>query len=181
MHDRADASLPRPKSMARTFVATGVAAVALGTSGATAADADARGKSRLDPTEKRVIREVNRMRARNGLAAYSPSHALSRSADFHSRDMLRGNFFAHVSSNGISFEGRVRRYTRAARIGENLAWVPGGRRISARQVVAMWMGSPTHRAAMLAPDFARMGVARRTGVIGRTKVTVVTADLATRR
>ena len=95
--------------------------------------------------------------------------------------MLRGNFFAHASSNGTSFEGRVRRYTRAARIGENLAWVPGGRGISARAVVSMWMSSPSHRTALLSPDFARIGVARRTGLIGRQKVTVVTADLATRR
>lgn len=180
MHDRADIRLPRPKSMTRALAATGAAAACLGAT-APADEAEARSKSRLDPTEKRVIREVNRIRARHGLAAYSPNRALSRSADFHSRDMLRGNFFAHASSNGTSFEGRVRRYTRAARIGENLAWVPGGRTISVRSVVGMWMSSPSHRAAMLAPDFARIGVARRTGLIGRTKVTVVTADLATRR
>lgn len=180
MHDRADALSPRPKSIARALAATGAAAACLGPVGLVDV-ADARGTSRLDPTEKRVIREVNRVRARSGLAAYSSSRALARSADFHSSDMLRGNFFAHASSNGTSMEGRVRRYTRAARLGENLAWVPGGRRISVRTVVSMWMSSPSHRAALLAPDFAKIGVARRSGRIGRTKVTVLTADLATRR
>jgi len=167
--------------MTRTLAVAGVAAAALGTA-APADEAEARrGKSRLDPTEKRIIREVNRVRARHGLHAYSASRALARSADAHSRDMLRADFFAHVSSNGTSFEGRVRRYTRAARIGENLAWVAGGRRHVARQIVSMWMSSPTHSAALLAPDFTKVGVARRTGRIGRMKVTVFTADLATRR
>ena len=180
MHDRAEIRLPRPKSMTRALAATGAAAACLGAT-ASADAAEARSKSRLDSTEKRIIREVNRVRARSGLRGYAPNRALGRSADFHSRDMLRGNFFAHASSNGTSFEGRVRRYTRAARIGENLARLPGGRSTSARAVVSLWMGSPTHRAALLAPDFARIGVSRRTGRIGRTKVTVVTADLATRR
>jgi len=182
MHDRTEARLPRPKSITRALIATGAAAALAGSTGLPD-DAEARrGTSRLDPTEKRVIRAVNRIRARHGLAAYHPNRALSRSADFHSRDMLRGDFFAHASSNGTPMEGRVRRYTRAARIGENLAQVPGGRRGGVvRQVVSMWMRSPSHRGAVLAPDFGRIGVARRTGRIGSTRVTVFTADLATRR
>lgn len=181
MPDRAGAPPPRPKSIARALAASGAAAVLLATPGP--ADAEARGgKSRLDPTERRIVREVNRMRAGAGLRGYTGSRALARSADYHSWDMLQGNFFAHASSNGTSFSTRVRRYTRAARIGENLAWVPGGRnRGVARQVVAMWMGSPSHRASLLSSDFAKIGVARRTGNIDRRRVTVFTADLATRR
>lgn len=180
MHDRADFRLPRPKSMTRALAATGAAAALLGAAGTV--EAEARGSARLDPTERRVIREVNRVRARSGLGPYSSSRALARSADYHSRDMLRGNFFAHTSSNGTTLEGRIRRFTRAARIGENLARVPGGHgRGVVRQVVGLWMASPTHRAALLAPDFAKIGVARRTGRIGGTRVTVFTADLATRR
>jgi uncharacterized protein YkwD len=168
--------MPRPKSIACSLVLC--AAIALL---AAAEPADA-ARSRLDATEKRVIRHVNRIRARYRLPAFLPSRPLARSADFHSKDMLRGNFFAHASSNGTSFGARVRRYTRATRIGENLAWVAGGRRPGVvRQVVGMWMASPPHRAALLAADFRKVGVARRTGYIGRQRVTVFTADLATRR
>lgn len=178
MTDRANARLPRPKSIVCSLLLWCVA-VALP---AAAAPADAYARSRHDATEKRVIRHINRVRAQHRLAAFLPSRPLARSADFHSRDMLRGNFFAHASSNGTSFGARVRRYTRATRMGENLAWIPGVRpRAVVRQVVGMWLASPAHRAALLAPDFRKVGVARRTGYIGRQRVTVFTADLATRR
>lgn len=178
MTDRAHARLPRPHSASLALAALGLTLALVCVAGPAKADA----RSRLDPTEKRVIRHINRIRRRHGLATFIPSRPLARSADFHSRDMLRGNFFAHASSNGTSFGTRLRRYTRAARIGENLAWVPGGRRTGVvRQVVGMWMASPPHRAALLAPDFRKVGIARRTGYIGRQRVTVFTADLATRR
>ncbi len=171
----------RPKSIAHALAAS-AAVASLGTAAAPA-DAEARKReSRLDRTERQLIRQVNRVRAAHGLRRYSSSRALSRSANSHSADMLRGDFFAHASSNGTSFEGRVRRYTRAARLGENLAWVPGGhRRDAVSQVIGMWMGSPSHRAAVLSPVYHRIGVGRRVGRIGSAKVTVFTADLATRR
>jgi uncharacterized protein YkwD len=96
--------------------------------------------------------------------------------------MLRRNFFAHASSDGVSMDSRVRRYTRAARVGENLAYVPGRlRKGMARQVVSMWLASPPHRAVLLSPDFSRIGLARRKGTLGTMKVNVFTADLASRR
>lgn len=180
MPDRANVRLPRPKFIARALVAF----AALACLPAVApADAGARKReSRLDRTERQLIRQVNRVRWAHGLRSYRPSRVLSRSANSHSGDMLRGDFFAHSSSDGTSFESRLRRYTRAARLGENLAWVPGAkRRGSASKVVAMWMGSPSHRAAVLSPVYARIGVGRRTGRIGGARVTVITADLATRR
>lgn len=183
MDDRAG-SLPRPKSITRRALAScGAAAALAGAGAASPAEAQRRtSESRLDRTERYLVFEVNRVRASYGLPHYSRSRALARSADYHSWDMLRGDFFAHASSNGTSFEGRVRRYTRAARLGENLAWVPGVRRRGVvRRVVGMWMGSPSHRAALLSSDFRKIGVARRTGVIGTTRVSVFTADLATRR
>jgi len=182
MDARADPTLPRPKSITRRALAScGAVAALLGT--ASPADAERRtSESRHDRTERYLISEINRVRGAHGLPHYSRSRALSRSADYHSWDMLHGNFFAHASSNGTPFEGRVRRYTRAARLGENLAWVPGVRRRGVvRRVVGMWMNSDSHRAALLATDFAKIGVARRTGTIGAARVTVFTADLATRR
>lgn len=181
MHDRAG-STPRPKSTMRTAATLGVVVATVGTAGV-AAPAQARGgSSRLDPTERRVVRLINRNRVAFGLKRVSVSKALSRSANAHSRDMLRRNFFAHNSSNGTPFDARVRRYRRAARIGENLAYVPrGGRAGQARRIVSMWLNSPGHRAVLLSPGFRRIGVARRTGTLGSVRATVYTADFTSRR
>ena len=140
--------------------------------------AEARG-ARLDRAERALLREVNQVRRAHGLPALRPSRRLQRSADYHCWDMLTANFFAHASSNGTSFERRVSRYTRKRRIGENLAYVPSRNgRHAATQVVQMWLNSPVHRAALLSPEFSRVGLARRIGKWGDFRVAVYTADFA---
>jgi uncharacterized protein YkwD len=140
------------------------------------AAAGARANPRLDVIERAVIRHVNAVRAYHGLARVRRSRALSRAADRHSRDMLRRNFFAHASSDGTPFDRRVRRFARAGIVGETLAWVsPRGR---ARLVVRMWLESPPHRAILLSGGFRRIGVARRSGLLGGSARAVVTADFA---
>jgi len=178
MNDRAEARLPRPKSNLRTIALGGAV---LATVGASASPA-AHGSSRLDPTERRVIRLINKNRAFFNLPAVRASRALSRSAEFHSGDMLRRNFFAHASSSGTPFDRRVRRFKRAVSVGENLAYVPGRRGgRSARRIVSMWLNSPQHRAVILDRSFRRIGVARRSGSFGRGRVTVFTADFSSGR
>ncbi len=181
MYDRADARLPRPKMLLLCFLAMlGVVAATLGLQ--SPAPAEARGKASLDRTERQVIRHINRQRARHGLRRLRPSRSLSLSADYHCWDMLRGNFFAHSSSNGASMGSRVRRFSRAHRIGENLAYVSSrDRRGVARRVVGMWMNSPSHRAALLNRKFRKIGLARRTGSLGSMRAMVFTADFASRR
>lgn len=145
------------------------------------APADAAG-ARLDRAERALLREVNRTRAAHGLHPLRRSRRLQRSADYHCWDMLNANFFAHASSNGTSFERRVKRYTRKRRLGENLAYVPSeAARHAASRVVAMWLGSPGHREALLSPSFSRIGLARRIGKWGDFRVAVYTADFASRR
>lgn len=144
--------------------------------------ADAAGSARMDRSERRVITLINGIRRRSGLPRVRRSRALMRSADYHSWDMLRANFFAHSSANGMSMQQRIRRYKPAARIGENLAWVPRRRgQSSARVVVNMWMNSPSHRAVILNRVFRRIGIGRRKGTLGSTRATVYTADFASRR
>ena len=145
------------------------------------APAEAAG-ARLDRAERSLLREINRTRRAHGVRALRPSRRLQRSADYHCWDMLRANFFAHTSSNGTSFERRVKRYTRKRRLGENLAYTPTrkGRR-AAVQVVQMWLNSPSHRAALLSPAFRRVGLARRVGRLGARRMAVYTADFASKR
>ena len=137
----------------------------------------------MDKTERKVLRAINKIRASHGVGRLYRSRSLSRSADYHCWDMLRGDFFAHSSSNGTSFDARVRRFARRpARIGENLAWVGGGaERGIARRIVSMWMNSPAHRAMVVSPAFHAVGIARRTGTLGSVRAMVFTADFASAR
>jgi len=181
MHDRADA-LPRPRSTVSRLALTSALTATLGFSTTAPAQAGG-GQSRMDRTERKVLRVINRVRASHGLGRLYRNRSLSRSADFHSSDMLRADFFAHPSSNGTPFDARVRRFARrSARIGENLAWVSGvGERGIAKRIVSMWMASPSHRAMILTPEFRSAGIARRTGKLGSLRAVVFTADFSSVR
>lgn len=181
MHDRA-AALPRPRTTVRALALSSALTATLGFSSTSSAEAR-RDRSSMDRTERKIVRAMNRVRASHGVGRLYRSRSLSRSADYHSRDMLRGDFFAHQSSNGTSFDARVRRFsTRPARIGENLAWVSRvGERGLAQRIVSMWMGSPAHRAMLLAPAFRSVGVARRMGALGSVRAIVFTADFSSAR
>ena len=140
-----------------------------------AAAVPAPARPRLDRTERAVIRLLNETRAQHGLPKLRAARPLSRAADGHSRDMLRRDFFDHVSSDGTPFDRRVRRYAKASAIGETLAALPR-RRGGAARIVRMWMDSPPHRATILAGSYRRIGVARRWGSLGSAGKAVVTAD-----
>ena len=134
---------------------------------------------RLDRVERGIVRRINVIRHTYGLPSVRANRALNRSADYHSRDMLRANFFAHASSNGQSFAQRVESYRPSSRIGETLAYVPvADPSRSARRIVELWMNSPPHRASLLNRSFKRIGVSRRRGAFGNLKVVVFTADFA---
>lgn len=146
-----------------------------------APDAEAAG-ARLDRAERALVREINRTRRAHGLHRLNRNRRLQHSADYHCWDMLNANFFAHASSNGTSFERRVKRYTRKRRLGENLAYVPSqDARHAATEIVQMWLNSPGHREALLSPAFSRVGVARRIGKWGDFRVAVYTADFSSKR
>ena len=132
---------------------------------------------RLDSTERKVIRLVNQIRARHGLRRLRVSPALARAAGVHSTDMLRGGFFGHASGDGTPMSTRVKRYTNARWVGENLAIVRR-HRAGANRVVRMWMNSPGHRRVLLARNSRRIGVGRCTGRIGSISAAVFTADFA---
>src|SRR4051812_19274483 len=155
-----------------------IAAVFAATALMTAPTADA-ASARLSPTEKAVIRLMNQVRARHGLPALKPSRRLARAADGHSRDMLRHDFFAHESSDGTSFDRRVRSYAPARRVGENLAMLPGVGG-AAGMVVQMWLDSAAHREILLSHGFRRVGVGKRSGDLGSQTATVYTVDFASR-
>ena len=135
-------------------------------------------RGNLDRTERKVIRFVNRIRARHGLRRLRASRRLARAASVHSGDMLARDFLSHASSDGTGMAQRVRRYTRANWIGENIAALSG--RATARRTVRMWMQSPPHRAVLMSASGRRIGVGKRRGRLGSARRAVFTADLASR-
>jgi uncharacterized protein YkwD len=144
--------------------------------------AGASGSPRLDRAERSIVRAINTQRAANGLHRVRIAKKLNRAADYHSREMLYGNYFAHPSLNGSPMENRVRRFKRSRRVGETLAMLSGNcRRQMAGQVISMWMNSPSHRAILLSGGFRKVGVARRSGSLGGGRACMVTADFASRK
>ncbi len=133
-----------------------------------------------DRLEAAVVREINVVRSREGLRSLRASGRLARVAARHSRDQLRRDAISHVSPGGASPALRVRRLTRAAGVGETIAFLPGGA-AHAAHVVRLWLSSPPHRAALLAPAYRRVGIGREVGLLGRVAGSVVTANFATAR
>jgi len=145
-------------------------------------DARAGGSARLDRAERGVVRAINRQRGRYGLRRVRIARSLNRAADYHSREMLYGNYFAHVSHDGSPMENRVRRFASSRRVGETLAMLGGRcRRHLAGRVVRMWMNSSGHRAILLSSRFRRVGVGKRSGTLGSSRACMVTADFSSRR
>jgi uncharacterized protein YkwD len=129
---------------------------------------------RLTSTETSVLKEMNRVRVENGLAALRLASALQRAARWQSAEMLRTGTFAHGD-----FSGRMRRFgIRTPFAGENLAWGvgPSG---TAAQLVAAWLASPGHRANLLRPGFKLVGVGASIGTFaGYGGAVLVTTDFA---
>ena len=133
-------------------------------------------------------REINTLRAAHGRQPLSPSAALSRAADRHSRSMALLGFFAHESRNGTPFWQRVKQYyfanSRTWTVGENLAMF-GGITPSAQSIVTAWMASPGHRANLLRSSYRDAGISivhhpTAGGVFGGRSTWVVTLDFGRR-
>jgi uncharacterized protein YkwD len=128
----------------------------------------------LSQDEQSLLAEMNRVRAQHGLQRLTLDTHLERAARAHSRSMLVSDVFAHGA-----FGSRMARFrVTGALAGENLAWGTGVRG-SARGVVAAWLRSPEHRANLLRPMFARVGIGAVDGTfLGHQGARVITADFA---
>jgi uncharacterized protein YkwD len=133
---------------------------------------------RTGATERTIVRSINHRRARHGLAPLRIAPRLARAADFHTAEMLAGNYFAHASLHGASFATRIHRFAHVRAVGETLAWRSRCGRHAGRRIVSLWMHSPPHRAILLAPRFHRVGIGLRRGSLGSGRVYVVTGDFA---
>ena len=166
-----------------------IATLALSLGGAASASGStASTLTRATSLEELVLQEINALRAAHGRRPLSPSTALERAADRHSRSMALLGFFAHESKNGTPFWQRVKQYYFASSktwtVGENLAMF-GGISPSAQSIVTAWMASPGHRANLLRPSYRDAGIAivhhpTAGGVFGGRSTWVVTLDFGRR-
>lgn len=115
-----------------------------------------------------MFKTINKIRRAHGLGKLHPSLRLFESSRRYARWMIRSDWFGHQPRIPVS-----RRFSSA---GETLAWHSGWR-LSARQTVWQWMGSPYHRAVLLSSRFSWIGVGRARGRYGRTMATMWVAHV----
>ncbi|MFI5041899.1 MAG: CAP domain-containing protein [Acidimicrobiales bacterium] len=136
----------------------------------------------------RLLASINLVRAGNGLPPLHLSSGLSRAAALHDVQMSQAGYFGHESPGGAPFWSRIMpRYRPASGhrwvVGENIAWNSAA--MSATATVALWMGSPEHRANLLDPRWHDVGIAvvrveSAPGVFGAGPATIVTVDFGAR-
>ena len=143
--------------LARGFLASLVAAIALGLPVGTAASAPTR-------VEKMVVGVINEARAAHGLPRLRFGWSLHHRSRDHAARLIRANGFFH---------GRL-----SPRVRENLAYGTT-RYLSARRIVRLWLASPPHRATLLWPGARRAGVGVVRGrYLGHGDMRVAVARLA---
>jgi uncharacterized protein YkwD len=106
-----------------------------------------------------VVCLQNRQRRMHGLRPLRASGSLRRAAVRHARDMVRRNYFGHVSFGGRNVVDRVGRtgYARRFAAGENIFYgLPP--RPSPAKVVSAWMASAGHRHQILNPAWHEVGI-----------------------
>lgn len=109
-----------------------------------------------------ILCVINEHRAVAGRQALSASTALERSAAAHSRDMVSHQYLAHEAEGRPSLLSRVRaagyfEHAATALFSENIGVAPIGN-ATARSLVDAWLTSADHRANILHPMFADLGV-----------------------
>jgi uncharacterized protein YkwD len=135
--------------------------------------------TRLPSLEAQVLTAINDVRRQHGLVPLRSTSALDSAAQSHSLSMAQNGYFAHSSLGGSSFRKRLKAAHHDASLGETMAWASPG--LSARQALALWLHSPQHRRALLAPAWREIGLGAvhapaAPGVFAGLAVTILTAD-----
>ena len=148
----------------------------------------AAGVARQGTLERELLHELNRVRATHDLQPVRQVPGLRIPAVAHSRAMLELDFFDHASADGTSFDRRLRaHYTNRGwetwSVGETLLATSEG--LDAREMVAEWIKSKSHRAIILSPTWRDVGIGAQYApapppTFGGLPTTVVTADFGLR-
>jgi uncharacterized protein YkwD len=138
--------------------------------------------------EREILLELNDVRAERGLQPLRAANGLRTAAASHSRSMLELGFFAHTAPDGTTFDSRLRQHYsdrgwQTWSVGETLLATSEG--LDAREIVAAWLESRSHRAIILSSTWREAGIGAQHAAspprtFGRLPTTVVTADFGLR-
>ncbi|KZO00318.1 S-layer homology domain-containing protein [Bacillus badius] len=104
---------------------------------------------------QQILQLVNQERAKAGLGALRYADDVAKVARLKSEDMAKNNYFDHTSPTyGSPFKMMDRFGIHYTFAGENIA----AGYSTAEAVMKGWMNSPGHRANILSPDYAEMGI-----------------------
>jgi uncharacterized protein YkwD len=132
--------------------------------------------ARTSSTGLGLLQAVNAARTAHHLAPLRLDARLGAAVRAHSHELLQTNTFTH----GDFLTRMLRFHAVGPVVGENLAWGAGGY-AAPKHVVAMWLASPEHRANLLRPGYARIGLGFAQGRFrGANGALVITADFAGR-
>jgi len=121
-------------------------------------------------TVKRIVELTNQARQEQRLVPLKHNALLDLSAKQKAQDMLKNNYFAHTSPQGVKpwywFNQAGYQYTFA---GENLAM----NFIEAEDAIAAWLKSPTHRENIMSENYSDIGIAVVIGMLEGRETTLV--------
>jgi uncharacterized protein YkwD len=149
----------------RTIVPAVIAVIILRPARAAAGDRSVVGTDKMRSAETRLLKDINRIRVRNGRKALRLDRRTSQVARARSSDMAARRYFAHVEPDGDDARRLLhRRRIRASAVTENIGHTVGLtlRRGSSR-MARWWYQSAPHRRQMLAGgiNYVGIGIARR--------------------
>ena len=121
-------------------------------------------------TVNRIIQLTNKERVKLGLSELKHNRVLDLAAQKKAEDMLKKNYFAHTSPDGIKpwhwFKEVDYNYTFA---GENLAM----NFVEAEDAMTAWMNSPTHKDNIVNKNYEDIGIAVAVGKLEGYQTTLV--------
>ncbi len=135
----------------------------IGTTTITAGTYDGRRKDSITITvvappenqwEHEVLTLVNKVRTKNNLDQLSWGYTCESAAETRANESM--TLYAHTRPDGSSWSTACPAPNAGGISGENLAI--GNAAVSPATVVALWMGSETHRANILNPDYTKLAV-----------------------
>lgn len=135
------------------------------------------GKIFLHAKEKRLLTMHNNARKNHGLRLFCVSRALQKAARAHSEDMIKRDYFSHVTKGKNEDAcARIRSFGyRWSYCGENIGYntIPD-------RMFRSWMGSSGHRRNILDGKFHNIGIGAHTGYYFNSRTTMYTVDFGTR-
>ena len=107
-----------------------------------------------DQWEHEVLTLVNKIRVKNNLGQLAWGFTCEETADIRSKETM--TLYAHTRPDGSNWSTVCPTPASGGVSGENLAI--GNAAVSPATVVALWMGSETHRANILNPEYTKLAV-----------------------